>query len=170
MNPRNAPARPSSRSGFTLTHLVLTVVAVAVAATLAIPTFFDRPTVTLENAALLLAKDLRSAQNRAAYLDRHVRVHFDADGGGYRIEDGLHGPAAPHLERRYDRDAVFRGVHVVGADLGGSTFEFGPMGTPERAARIELGYKRERRVVVVERGTGKLHIEGSTSGFADEGY
>ena len=38
------------------------------AAGLAIPAYFGRSEVTLENAAILLAKDLRAAQNRSAFM------------------------------------------------------------------------------------------------------
>lgn len=162
---------PTSRSrrGFTLTELIVALVAMACVAAIAIPAFFERSEVTLENAAVLLARDLRTAQNRAAYMGQDVRFEFDEDGGGYHVTPGP-GDDAYLIERRYGRDAVFRGVRIDEVRLDGDVLVYLPLGYPRQRALIVLHYESDERVVVVEANTGRLTILGTTSGFTDDGY
>ncbi len=162
----------SVRGGFTLTDLVVALVLIAAVASLAVPSFFERAEVTLEKAAILLAKDLRAAQNRAAYISRDVQVQFDEAGDGYRIDDGIYELGeATELRRSYDRDAVFRGVRITDVALGeGETLLYDTRGVPKTGARITLEFQGDQRIVHVEAETGRLSIDGSTSHYTDDGY
>src|SRR5215204_5902831 len=76
MLPRHASSRqfrPRVR-GIGLLGVVLTLGCVALLAGLIIPAFFGRHTVTLDNAALLLARDLRAVQNRAAHTGQKTQL------------------------------------------------------------------------------------------------
>ena len=75
-----SPASRPRRRGFTIPELMIAVVAIAVVAGIAIPMHFGRSEVTLENAAILLARDLRAAQNNAAYMGRTMTISFDEEG------------------------------------------------------------------------------------------
>ncbi len=160
---------PSPRSGFTLTDLIIALATIAIVAAFAVPAFFNRSEVTLENAAVLLVKDLRAAQNRAAYLDRDIRVRFAEDGTKYWIDDGLPGEE-DFLERDYSVDAVFRGVRVEEIAGAGEGLVFERRGTTPQGARITLTYEGDERIIVIEKDTGRMSIVGTTSGFADPGY
>ena len=163
----------SSRAGFSLTDLVVAMALIAVIATIAVPAFFNRSEVTLENAAILLARDLRTAQNRAAYIASDVYVGFDEGGDGYWISDAEDAPegGTPYLIRSYSENAVFEGVVISDVALGeGPYLVYGARGIARTGARITLRYQRDVRVVIVESETGRLLLAGSTSGFEDNGF
>jgi prepilin-type N-terminal cleavage/methylation domain-containing protein len=170
----SAPARlrPSlGRRGFTIVELLLALLALAAIVSLAIPMYFDQPEISLENAAVQLAEDLRVAQNRAAYLGRVVTVEFDDDGHGYRtIESALSGPRASKA-RRYDADGVFEGVWIRAAEFGadGPKLRFDPRGRAVTGGRVELVFRGESRHLALEQGSGRISIEDSTSGWVDDG-
>jgi len=141
------------RAGFTIPELLVALVAIAIVAGIAIPMHFARAEVTLENAGVLLARDLRAAQNGAAYHGRSLRVDFDDDGGGYRVLDPRgqvveHPRTGEPFVRRYDRDRGF-------------ALESG---------RLVLVYGGDTRELLVERYTGEVILVGSTSGWVDDGY
>lgn len=162
-------------AGFTIVELMIVLAVVAVLSSLTIPAWFGRAEVTLDNAARLLARDLRDVQNRAALYQDTMLVVFDADGGGYTAtsEDGV--PlVAPDggrpYRRRYDRDAVFRGVRVESVDLGGlDAVEFTPKGTARRGARIVLTYRGAQRVLRMRSFSGLLDIDGLAEPWVDGG-
>lgn len=164
-------SRSRGRGGFTILELLLSLVAVAALATLAIPFHFDSADVSLENAAIQLAADLRMAQNRAAYLGRAVTLEFDADGHGYRmVEQVSRGPRV-ELVRRYDADGVFEGVRVRSAAFGseGALARFGTRGSALSGGRVQLALHDEVRTLSLQADTGRLAIEDSSSGWVDDG-
>ena len=163
------------RSGFTILELLISLMTIAVVASVAIPFYFDRPDVTLENAEILLAKDLRAAQNRAAFLGEETTLEIFPDGDGYLVRDHR-GVPVDHprnelpFERRYSIDAVFRGVHITRVDFGGDRkLTFGPRGEPQEAVSLVLRYGNEERRVVVDPPYGHVTIVGSSSGWIDVG-
>lgn len=156
----------TSKAGFTILQVALILVSLTTLACLAIPFWFGREEVTLDNAAVLLAEDLREVQNRAAFQRSPLRVVFHPDGGGYEVRDsaGRLAVAAiggrPFL-REYDRDAVFRGVRV---DRIRTRTEnemlYGPRGLLLEGAEIRLAFEGETRTLSVEAGTGRIEVEG----------
>ncbi len=163
-----------ARTGFTLVELCISMALIAIIATLAIPSFFGRSEITLENAAELFASDLRSAQNRAAFLDREVEVHFMEDGVGYWIGDTINADSQsiePSAWRNYSSNAVFQGVTITDFQLeSGTRLSYGKRGMPTTAARITLSFKSDSRTITVAALNGKLAIEGSLTGWVDRGY
>ena len=129
-----------NRRGFTILELLLVLIFVSTVAALAIPAFFSRPSITLENASVLLARDLRTAQNRSAYLAEESRMEFLRDGSGYRVTD-LSGEVVRNprtgedFERIYPSDGVFRGVTVTDVWAGDDwTVNFDDRGLPTESA------------------------------------
>ncbi len=171
----SAPAARKQR-GFTILELLITLLLISVLAAVAIPAFFARPEVTLENASILLAHDLRTAQNRSAYLSEGSRFEFYEDGDGYRVlgptGEVVRNPATglPFV-RSYGEDAVFAGVRVVEVEAEeDDSILYDAQGRASTAARITLEFGGDRRIVVVKERAGSIEIEGSTSGWIDRGY
>ncbi|MEW6071097.1 MAG: prepilin-type N-terminal cleavage/methylation domain-containing protein [Planctomycetota bacterium] len=165
-----------ARSGLTILELLVVLVLVALAAGLAIPAYFERSEVTLERASILLARDLRMAQNRSAYLEEPCRVWFREDGDGYRVTNHagaiIRNPGTNQpFERRFSVDAVFRGVRIVEARFGPDRFlSYDERGLPREEGQITLWFAGDTRTVHVERRAGKIEILGATSGWTDPGY
>lgn len=149
----------------------------AALAAYAIPSYFSRPESTLESAATALARDLRSAQNRAAWQDRLVAVCFPSDGDGYSVHVvdlavPLPVEEAPIvLQRRYSSDAVYEGVVLELRSAGNARcVRFDPRGTALEGACIVLHFEGHERTLQLEPGSGMLSIPDSSSGWRDSGY
>lgn len=162
--------------GFTILELLVTLFVISILAAIAIPAFFRQPEITLENASVLLAHDLRAAQNRSAYMAEPCYFEFTADGQGYRVTDPngdviLNPATGLPFVRQYSEDAVFDGVEVLLVEAGGDrVMEYDERGRARESARITLGYEGDSRIVVVEGGKGTVTIVGTTSGYVDQGY
>ena len=164
------------KGGFTLLELLIALTLITVAAALAIPAYFGRGDVTLESAAVLLAKDLRAAQNRSAYLAQSTFFELLPEGDGYRVLNAAGEPVDnPRnelpFERVYSIDAVFRGVRIVDADLGeDGRLEFNERGEPNRTIWIKLRFEDDTRMIEMTRPYGQIRVLGSTTGWMDQGY
>jgi len=166
-----ATGRRAQRA-FTILELALVLALVSLVAMLAIPSFYRQTDVTLENAAVLLAQDLRSAQNRAAVRSVSMALIFDEGGAGYRCaEIGPSGvPRHAVFERSYGSDAVFEGVVVTGVEASpGRAIVYDRNGAPVQSAAVRLEFEGDWRLVHVHFGTGLISIEGSTSDWLDDG-
>ena len=168
--------RPSSsaaprRRGTSLLGVLVLLAVLGVAASLAIPAWFHRPDVTLENAAHLLAQDLRDVQNRATLAHFAMEVRFEPDGDGYRAVrtngEPLNAPVGDGpFVRTYSRDAVFRGVRVLRVDFeGAEAMRFDRRGSAVTTGEIVLGFRGEERTVHVDRRTGRLYVDAEPVRF-----
>lgn len=173
--PISMPSTASSpqRAGVSLGGVIASLAVVALIAGIAIPTFFARHGITLDNAAILLARDLRSVQNRAAHLGQPTTLRFDAH--GWRAFDALGKPlmrfaSEERIERRFDTDAVFEGVTLEVLRFGdGAEVHFDPSGRPDRGGSLEVVYRGERRHLSLSRADGHVSIEGLERPWSDEG-
>ena len=163
----------SGRRGFTILELLLFLFVLSLLAAITVRYYFSRAEVTLENAAILLARDLRAAQHRSIFLAEPSHVVFLPEGDGYVVTDAL-GALAKNpqtdqiFERLYPRDGVFKGVVVLEAAAGDDrTLVIDLRGLPTEELQVTLGYQDERRKILMDR-TGRLAIEGSTSGWVDD--
>jgi len=151
----------------------MAVVAISLVAAVVIPAFFRDANVTLENASVLLARDLRAAQNRSAYMGEPSTFVFRADGDGYEVRDPdgelILNPRTGHeFVRRYSIDGVFRGVRIEQVEAGGDrTIEFDDLGLALESARVTLTFDEGQRVVLLEEGNGRLTILGSPHGWRE---
>ncbi|MCB9914027.1 MAG: GspH/FimT family protein [Planctomycetes bacterium] len=164
-----------SRAGFSLLELAVALALITVASVLAIPAYYAQPSVTLDNASRLLARDLRYAQNEAALRGQGTQVHFDLFGQGYALECGEACPlpnpvGGGDLVRMYPRDAIFEGVHITRIEgPPQSVVSYDRHGLAEHEAHIELRYEDEVRVLHLEKDTGLMRIEGLHSHWTDDG-
>ncbi|MEE2939310.1 MAG: type II secretion system protein [Planctomycetota bacterium] len=160
-----APARGHRSSGFTILELLILMVVLGVAASVGIPSYFGRPDVTLTSAAELLARDLREVGGRAAVYREALQLRFDDDGGGYSAADrsgqllvSPHG-AGPFV-RRYDVDAVFRGVTIEALEPETPrSVTFDATGTASHSIAVTIGYRGETRVVTLAARTGLIAVD-----------
>jgi len=161
------------RHGLRLTDFALALVAVLVVSCIAIPYFFSRPRVTLDHAALLLAHDLRYAQNEAALMAQTTEVRFDAGGDGYTVHykngDEVANPVGGGaLFRRYSADAIFQGVSLE--PIGGvERVRYDRSGFSLDEAGFVLRYGGDERRLFLSSGNGRLRIEGLEREWRDDG-
>jgi prepilin-type N-terminal cleavage/methylation domain-containing protein len=169
-----APRRGALR-GFTILELLIVLALVTVTAAVSIWAYFSRPEVTLDNAALLLARDLRIAQTRALLFRRPVSLVFSPDGEGYRIVDetgsaGFSRPAFERVERRYARDAIFQGVRILPLGLAAAgRVVFPGDGSEPPTGRLTLSYGDETRSLEIESGTGRVLVTDRITGVPRPG-
>jgi len=161
--------------GISILLISLSLAFFTVLSTLAIPMFYERPVVTLDNASTLMASDLRYAQNEAAISGLGTSVHFDVAGDGYRVEYESCSPVANPigggpLQREFSIDAIFEGVSMQPVE--GTTFDpvhFDANGFCLDSGAYRIDYRGEHRIVRLEAGSGLIQIDGLTNGWRDEG-
>lgn len=164
-----------NRQAFTIFELIVTLALISVTAAVCITHYFGRSEITLENASVLLAQDLRTTQNRCAFLRESAAMEFFEDGDGYQTlgESGqtlINPRTGRAFVRRYSSDGVFRGVRVSAVSFGRQEgVRFDSYGTLESGAWIELEFRGEKRRLVLEAGSGKIRILGSET-WADPGF
>jgi hypothetical protein len=142
--------------------ILVTLCGVAVVAMLAIPAFFGRHDVTLDNDCLLLIKDLRSAQNRAALFQTEANFRFDehgwlaTDAAGYPLTNTM---APIGIERRFSSDGVFEGVSIARIDCGDEdSIVFDDRGLAAEPGEVELAFRGHVRVLRIEKGSGQVTV------------
>lgn len=161
---------PSLRRGFTLLELILVLVLISITAGVSISAYFERSEITLENACVLLAKEMRSAQNRAAYLQQPILFSFDTDSDQYHVARAGRGTGDDVYVRAYGRDAVFRGVDIVDSTFDDGVLLFDKSGFAVHGGDITLSFGDDVRVLRVESPTGRIEILNSSSDWTDAGF
>jgi prepilin-type N-terminal cleavage/methylation domain-containing protein len=167
------PGTVPARRGFTALELLVVLLVLSLLAATTVRYYFSRSEVTLENAAILLARDIRAAQHRSIFLGERSHLLFLPDGAGYVVTDAKGALASnpqtgePFL-RSYPDDGVFHGVTVREALSGGDcTLEIDERGGVLEDLTVTLTYEGDDRTVVLARETGVVTIVGSTSGWID---
>lgn len=159
----------SSRRGISLLAILLLLCGIALVAAVAIPAYFHADGVTLDAAAKVLARDLRSLQNRAALQKGTLRLVFDAD--GWRAFDGEDKPVAAigesvPIERRFSHDGVFDGVTIDSIRMAGApgtrTDELlvDSRGLTKHGGALTMRFHEDWVNVEIERGGGSLLLSG----------
>ncbi len=171
MSPSN-----SKRSKFelTITHMLSFLGLVAVISCVAIPMFFSQPRITLDNATLLFAKDLRFAQNEAVLAGQTTSLTLDENHDGYalRYSSGTPVPnpvGGGNLARVYSFDAIFRGVQIEALDEGSRTIKFDRNGFTLNSGAYRLSYEGGTRSVEIDKVSGKISIDGLERDWNDNG-
>jgi hypothetical protein len=171
----------SGRSGsprvgaFTILELLLVLAVVTFTAAISIWAYFSRPEVTLDNAAQLLARDIRIAQNRALLLRHPVYLVFYKAGDGYRVVDDLEESSFPRqgyerIERRFSRDAIFEGVKILRLGLAAREYVAFPSdGSQVPSGRLMLAYGDDTRTLEIEDGTGRIVMSDRSAALSGSG-
>ena len=174
--PSCPPRAVRSRAGFTILELATTMMALSLLAAVTIPAWFGRSSITLDNAARLLARDLRDVQNLAARRGEVLRIRFLEDGDGYQVVDALDRELPAPLgggpyRRWYSIDAVFTGVSVISADFDGQRSAcFDEHGYALSGGEVVLLYRGQTRRLQVVPRTGLVEIEGLAQRWIDTGH
>lgn len=164
------------RRGFTIVELLVVLTFVSIVASVGIPAYFSRATITLDNAAKLLARDVREVQNRAALYKEPLRIDFAEEGTGYRAND-TSGKAlvSPYgdgdFQRHYPLDAVFRGVTIESVTtVGPKAVVFDSRGHPQARVEVVIAFQGETRLVQIHAGSGLISIDGLDEQWLDLGH
>ena len=153
---------PSRRAGISLLVILFWLCAVAVVSLLAIPRFFDKPEVTLWHAVELMASDLRSTQNRAAF--RRVEARFEFSPNGWRAVDAEGRPfsAVPGelpIERSFG--GIFEGVAITRIDFGDDdSVVFDAQGRASEAGTVDVTFRGVTHTLELEAISGLSTIHG----------
>ena len=155
--------------------MVVVLAVMAIVAGLAIPAYFSRHGVTLDNAARLLARDLRVAQNMAGFEGQPCTFEFLDQGRGWRVLDergavlerpDQKGP----FERDFTSDGVFEGVRIEHIDFGGQTaLHFDKAGRALPGGSLQLTFDGQVRVVRVFALSGRVILNGLAEEYYDSG-
>jgi hypothetical protein len=155
------------RRGISLLVILVALSLIAVLAVVAIPLYFSRAEVTLENACNVLKHDLRAAQTWSTLAKCDARYVFDED--GWRAVDATGRPIVAigethPIARRFSQDAVFDGVRIVGIDCGTDrAIAIDRDGQLDETGEIEFEFGGERRRVMIEKGAGYIFVESTGS-------
>jgi type II secretory pathway pseudopilin PulG len=168
-------SRGGSAAAFSLFELIIALALITITSVIAIPLFYAQPGITLDNAAILLARDLRYAQNSAVVIRGETQVVVDANGDGYRV-CRISGQPLPNpvgdgpLVRTYSADAIFEGIDIPRVEGAPQrTISFAPTGHCLTAAQVELRYAGRVRILRLEKGTGEITIDGLLTTWCDDG-
>ena len=163
----------AASAGVSLLTMLLALACMAVVAGIAIPAFFGMHGVTLDNAARLLARDLRVAQNMAGFDGRPCTFEFLDEGRGWRVvgADGVvvsRPDQKGSFERDFTTDGVFEGVRLENVDFGGRrVVHFDKAGRALPGGTLQVAFKGESRVVRVFALTGRVIINGLAEEYYD---
>ena len=160
-------------TAFTLVELLIVIVLVAIAATLAMPLVADTDATRLQAAARLLAADLAFAQVESiTHADDLCVVTFDPANGSYTIAKSS-APGTPITNpatgRPYvtqfgsGRAAELAGVSIQGTALGGDNqIVFGIFGQIDQTAAgtITLQAGTLTIVVQIDPASGEVSLSG----------
>ncbi len=160
---RSRPFGPrTAATGVPLAIVLLALLVLGLVAVVAIPSYFNRHEVTLDNACRLLAHDLRKLQNRAALDKQPVRLAFDSD--GWRALNAMNelvggiGETVP-IHRRFAGEGVFVGVVVERFELGEDrVLSIDARGLVSEHGEVELSFRGERRLLRIHRGSGDVAV------------
>ena len=173
MLPRSV--RQGARSAFSLLELTIALALITLASVIAIPAFYSQPGVTLDNAAVLLARDLRYAQNAAVMIGQQTLLVIDEDGDGYCVRRASGGYVenpigGGPLVRKYSADAIFEGIEIPNVDgPEGRIFRFDRHGFCLQRGQMELRYGDRVRILRLKRGSGRITIDGLLTPWTDDG-
>lgn len=160
-------------TGLNILDLAIVMAIVTVLTGIAIPVFYSQPKITLDHASILLANDLRYAQNEAAICGEATTLTFAENGDGYSVNYKSGRPVANpvgglDLVRQYSVDAIFRGVSLAVVE-GERTQHFDRHGFALGDVVIEMRYEGDTRTLRMKKGSGLVHIRGLETQWEDQG-
>ncbi len=153
-----------SRRGISLLSLLLTILGIGLTVAVVVPRFFTKTNVTLDNAAVVFAKDLRAAQQRSSFV--HQPSRFEVRSDGYRVVDAtgelvLRYGSQEKFERSFGPLSVHAGVEIVAMDLGAdSAIDIDAVGLATESGSLTLRFQGRERRITFRPGRGLIDIEG----------
>ena len=168
--------KKQSPHAFALLHFASFLAVSTLIAAIAIPAWFSQGDVTLERAAILLARDLRAVQNHAVISGENIHFDFLPEGDGYQV---LYSSGAPvdlfddgvPLARRYNADGVFQGVRVHSVSLiGEEPLTYDPRGFALTGGQVTLSLGEEQVVLHISEESGWVAIDGLSKPWRDSGF
>lgn len=157
--------------GISLLGVAGSLAILALLAVVAIPRFFHRPEVTLDNAARLVVSDVAAAQNLAAYLRSPVVVVFNEHGYRARqVSASVEGSDSARIGRSYESFGIFEGVALGDFDLGSDGFiVFDENGRIDETSCLTVHFGEHQRVVRFQgpEGIGSIQDPGSIRGAGE---
>jgi len=146
-----------NKKGVTLLELIVVLVIIAIAATLAIPNIAAwLPNYRLKTATRDIVSTMRTAQMKAVSMNLEHRVQFNLEAGSYIVQrmtttgvwvdDGV-------------LQAIPSGIRFHQIDLAGSLATFNPNST-STSGSITVRNKRDReKKIVLFAATGRIRVE-----------
>ena len=169
----NESTKEQSPRAFALLHFASFLAISTLIAAIAIPAWFGQGDVTLERAAMLLARDLRAVQNHAVISGENIHFDFLPEGDGYQALNSSGAPIVLFndglpLARRYNRDGVFQGVRVHDTSfIGEEPLTYDPNGFALTGGQITLSLGEERVVLHISEESGWVAIDGLSRPWRD---
>jgi len=151
--------RPTSREGFSLVELMLTLAIVSVLAVMAVPRYAQAlRRYELDLAARRVAQDLKLARDQSRLTEQSQTVTFSADTGRY-ILAGMSDPDRPEQTYSVDLGDSPYGVKLVQADFCGSpAVTFNGFGLPGSGGQVILSHSGSYRTVLLDGETGEASL------------
>ena len=154
------------RVGFTLAEVLVVVMILGIAATIAVPLLGNTDRMQAESAARQLASTLLYAQTAAISSEQQYQVVFDGSGTGYEVQDAG-GNVAPdplvstHPYRvDYAADRRRSKVRIASASFDGqSQVWFDRMGSPYAGAIVTSPPPLTNGQVVVQAGSESITVQ-----------
>ena len=146
-----------NKKGVTLIELIVVLVIIAIAATLAIPNVAAwLPNYRLRTATRDIVSTMRTAQMKAVSTNLEHRVQFNAEGGSYILQRRT--TAGVWVPDGVDQ-TIPSGIRFHEIDLAGNLATFNPNST-STSGSVTLRNKRdtEKRIVLFA-ATGRIRVE-----------
>ena len=169
----NESTKKQGPRAFALLHFASFLAISTLIAAIAIPAWFGQGDVTLERAAMLLARDLRAVQNHAVISGENIHFDFLPEGDGYQALNSSGAPIVLFndgipLARRYNGDGVFQGVRVHATSfIGEEPLAYDPNGFALTGGQITLSLGEERVVLHISEESGWVAIDGLSKPWRD---
>ena len=169
----NKATKREGPRAFALLHFASFLALSTLIAAIAIPAWFSQGDVTLERAAILLARDLRAVQNHAVISGENIHLDFLPEGDGYQALNSSGAPVVLFndglpLARRYNEDGVFQGVRVHSTSfIGEEPLTYDPNGFALTGGQIVLSLGEEQVVLYISEESGWVAIDGLSRPWRD---
>ena len=173
MNEMNKATKRENPRGYPLLHFASFLAISTLIAAIAIPAWFSQGDVTLDRAAILLARDLRAVQNHAVISGENIHFDFLPEGDGYQALNSSGAPVVLFndglpLARRYNEDGVFQGVRVHSTSfIGEEPLTYDPNGFALTGGQIVLSLGEEQVVLYISEESGWVAIDGLSRPWRD---
>lgn len=153
-------------SGLTLIEVLMVLLLMSIAATLALPSITNVITeAKIDSAASWVIGDIRYAQSLAIQTQQVHTVRFDAANDTYRLIDQDEAIVEHPLRRQayqvdFDLQGQLKDVDLLSATFGASSdLSFSALGAPQSGGTVTISYAGRQRVITVTYPTGRVVVQ-----------